>query len=170
VRSLLSLAVLLIAVVIFLVLSARQTRQELEAVKTVTLARENVAAQPFDVREAGRLAARLRVLCDQAELPVTELEQVAARAAAWAAGLTPGSTDYHAAVNLRGAAGELLSASPAADDLHRVSARRHVAEAMAALSGSPPQGGQGVTGLRDQIQNLQNAEREQLRQVEREKP
>jgi hypothetical protein len=41
---------------------------------------------------------------------------------------------------------------------------------MAALSGSPPQGGQAVTGLRDQIQNVQNAEREQLRQVEREKP
>jgi predicted nucleic acid-binding protein len=170
VRSLLSFAVLLIAVVVFLALSARQARQGLEAVKTVTLARENVAAQRFDAREAGRMAARLRALCDQSELPTAELEQAAATAAAWAAGLTPGSADYHGVVNLRGAAGDLLAASPALDDPHRASARRHVTEAAAAFSGTPTGGAQGVTGLRDQIQNLQNAERDQLRQVEREKP
>jgi len=170
-RSTLSLAVLLVAMAIVLLLASRQTRRDFDAVRSVSFAaRENVAPQPFDAGEARRLVARLRSLADAPELPVDELREAASRAAGWAAALTPGATDYHLVVNLRGAADELVDAKPPLSDPHRAAARR-LLEAAEAAPGAPGAGPPGaIGGVRDQLQNIQQSQREKLQDVERQAP
>jgi hypothetical protein len=170
-RAMLSLAVLLIAMAIVLMLATRQTRHDLDAVRSVTLrASENVPPRSFDAVEARALAARLHALLDVAQLPADELRQTAARAAAWAAALTPGTRDYHFVVNLRGAADELAAASTSADDPHRAAARR-LLESAEIAPGAPGGGPPGtIGGVRDQLQNLQQSEVEKLRGAEQETP
>ena len=171
VRSLLSLVVLLVVMVVVLVVSSRQAHQSTDAVRTVSIGLgEQIATVPFDQAQARRLVTRLSDLCTTEELPGEELRQAAATAAGWAAGLTPGSAEHHLAVKARGAAGELLSASTSLTDPHRNNARRLLAEAVAP-AGRP--GGNipgAVGGLRDQIENLQNSEREKLQEVEKQSP
>jgi hypothetical protein len=171
VRSTLGLVVVLIATVIVLILSARQTRRDVDAVRSVNLAAgENVTPRTFDRAAADRMADRLRGLLSQPDLPLDELRGAAAEAAGWAAGLTPGTFEYHMAVNLRGAAGELLAASPALDDPHRARAKQLLQQAETA-PGQPGGGPPGaVGGIKDQLQNLQQSHQEKLQEVEREKP
>jgi hypothetical protein len=169
VRSIFTLAGLLIVMVVVLILATRQTRQDLDAVKSVTFASQNNAsAQPFDDAAASRLAGRLRDLADRPQLPVDELREAAARAAAWAAGLAPGTAEYHMAVNLRGAADELLAASESLTDPHRARARRLLEQAQA-VPGRPGGGPPGpIGGIRDKLQDLQQSHQEQLQETERE--
>ena len=166
-RSILTLAGLLIAMVVALVLATRQTHHDFEAVKSVTFAMPTDAApRPFDATAASRLGARLADLSRQSELPVGELREAAATAAGWAAGQAPGTAGYHTAVNLRGAADELLAASVSLDDPHRSTARRLIANADAA-PGAPGGGPPGaIGGLRDKLQEIQQSHNEQLQQVE----
>ena len=168
-RSIFTLAGLLIVMVVVLILATRQTRQDLDAVKSVTFATQNDAgARPFDDLAASRLAQRLRDLAGQPQLPLDELREAAARAAAWAAGLAPSTADYHTAVNLRGAADELLAASESLTDPHRVKARRLLdqAEAVPGSPGGAPPG--PIGGIRDKIQDLQQTHQEQFQETERE--
>ncbi|HUK13888.1 MAG TPA: hypothetical protein VLW17_11365 [Thermoanaerobaculaceae bacterium] len=170
-RSTLSLAVLLVAMAIVLLLASRQTRRDFDAVRSVSFAaRENVAPRPFDAAEARRLVARLRSLADTPELPADELREAASRAAGWAAALAPGAPDYHLVVNLRGAADELVDATPSLSDPHRAAARR-LLDAAEAAPGAPGAGPPGaIGGVRDQLQNIQQSQREKLQDVERQTP
>lgn len=170
-RAMLSLAVLLIAMAIVLMLATRQTQHDLDAVRSVTLrTSENVMPRTFDAVEARALAARLHALLEVAQPPVDELRQTAARAAAWAAALTPGTRDYHFVVNLRGAADELVAASSSATDPHRAAARR-LLESAETAPGAPGGGPPGAIGrVRDQLQNLQQSRGEKLKEAEQEAP
>jgi hypothetical protein len=171
VRSTLGLAALLITMAIALMLMTHQASRDMSAVKSVNLASPaEVAAKAFDAAAADRLAARLRTLLDEPQLPADELQAAAAQAAAWAAGLAPGTFEYHMAVNLRGAADELLAASDSPTDPHRGRARR-LLERAETPPGSPGGGPPGaVGGIRDQLQNLQQRHEEQIENVEREHP
>jgi hypothetical protein len=169
VRSTLGLAALLIALVIALLVMTHQTRHDLDAVKSVNLASSpaEVAASPFDQAASDRLAARLRQLLDEPNLPGDELRAAASRAASWAAGLAAGSPGYHTAVNLRAAADELLASSDSLADPHRARARSFLDRAEAA-PGSPGGGPPGAVGaIRDQMQNLQQRHVEQLQETDR---
>ena len=65
VRSIFSLVVLLVAMVIALILFSRQAKQSVSAVKSVTFVHD-VGAPPraWNANEADRAIARLRELCD----------------------------------------------------------------------------------------------------------
>ncbi len=167
VRSIFTLVGLLIVMVVALVLATRQTRHDVEAVKSVTFALQGDAApRPFDAAAASRLTGRLSELAGQPQLPADELREAAAKAAGWAAGQAPGTAAYHTAVNLRGAADELLAASDSLADPHRTTARRLLAAATAA-PGAPGGGPPGaIGGLRDKLQEIQQSHQEQLQQTE----
>ena len=166
-RSIFTLVGLLVIMAIALILATRQTRRDLEGVRSVTLAiAPDAAPRPFDDAAAANLGKRLTELSRQPELPADELRRAVATAAAWAAGATPATPAFHTAVNLRGAADELLAASSSLDDPHRATARRMVAAAMAA-PGAPGAGPAGaIGGLRDQLQEIQQSHNEKLQQVE----
>ncbi|HVN32016.1 MAG TPA: hypothetical protein VMT45_08505 [Thermoanaerobaculaceae bacterium] len=168
-RSVLGLVALLIAMAIALLLAARETRRDMDAVRSVTFTTpSDVTPSAFDARAADALAERLRLLADQPELPLPELREAAARAASWTAALSPGSFDYHMAVNLRAAADELIMASTSLSDPHRARARQYVDAAVTA-PGSPGGGPPGaIGGVRDQLQNLQQHRQEQVQETDRE--
>ena len=168
-RSTLGLVALLCAMAIALLLAARQTRRDVEAVRSVTLTTQpEVAARAFDVKAADRLAARLLLLTDQSQLPFDELREATALAASWTATLAPGTFDYHMAVNLRGAADELTAASTSLSDPHRARARQLLDQAQTP-PGSPGGGPPGpIGGVRDQLQNLQQHRQEQVQETDRE--
>ncbi len=170
-RSTLGLAALLITMAVALLLMTHQTRRDLDAVKSVSFGSqpEGVSAA-FDRVAADRLAARLRALLEQQDLPADELRAAAAQAAAWSGGVVPGTAEYHTAVNLRGAADELLVSSASLSDPHRARARMFLDRAQAA-PGAPGGGPPGSIGaIRDQLQNLQQRHNEQLQNTDRERP
>ena len=161
-RSSFSLVSLLIVVALIMLFFARKATHDMDAVRTVTLALPQTAEpKPFDAQAASRLAMRLRELLSVPELPVDELKQASALANAWAAGARPGTPGHHMAVQIRSAAVELLAASTSLDDQHRVAAKRYLDN-----TGSPQySSGEGspanpLQGIRDQMQNLQNTERQ----------
>ncbi len=166
-RSIFTLAGLLIVMAVALFLATRQTHQDIDAVKSVSFANQSdTVPRPFEADAASRLEARLRELVDTPQLPGDELRQAASRAAGWAAAQTPGTAEYHTAVNLRGAADELLAASDSLTDPHRVEARRLLDRSVSA-PGSPGGGPPGpIGGIRDKLQDLQQQHREQLQETD----
>jgi hypothetical protein len=159
---------LLIALLVVLHLSSRQSRRTFDAVSAITPAlREEVAPQPFDEVAAGGLLGRLEALAKEPAPPGQELRDAAAICAAWAAGARPGSREHHVAVKLRSAANALLSAP---DEAGRRTARRLLVEARNALTRASGPGPGAVEGLRDQLENLQNARRERQQEVEHDLP
>ena len=128
-RSTLGLVALLLTAAIILLLMARQTRHDVEAVRSVAFTTQpGVAAAAF----------------------------------------TPGTFDYHMAVNLRAAADELMAASASLSDPHRARARQFVEQALTP-PGSPGGGPPGaIGGVRDQLQNLQQHRQEQVQDTDRE--
>ncbi|MGD1147374.1 MAG: hypothetical protein ABR961_05455 [Thermoanaerobaculaceae bacterium] len=167
-RSIFTLAGLLIVMVVVLVLATHQTRQDLDAVKSVTFATQgDTAARTFDDAAAARLAERLRDLSQRPQLPAEELRDAAQLAAGWAAGLAPGTAEYHLAVNLRGAAIELMAASDSLTDPHRATARRLLEQSQGG-PGNPPGAPPGpIGGIRDKLQDLQQTHQEQLQETEK---
>ena len=168
-RSIFTLAGLLVVMVVVLLLATRETRRDVDAVRSVTLAGSDDAAPiPFDADAAAALVRRLGELADWPQPPRDELRDAAARAAGWAAGLTPGTSEYHLAVNLRGAADELLAASDSPADPHRARARRFLGQAdgePGRPGGAPPG---PIGGIRDKIQDLQQSHQEQFQETEQE--
>ncbi len=167
-RSIFTLAGLLVVMVVVLVLSTRQTRTDLDAVKSVTFAIQGDAkGQPFDAPAAARLSGRLRDLSNQPSLPADELRDAARQAAAWAAGTAPGTAEYHTAVNLRGAALELAAASGSLGDPHRATARRLLEQAEGSPGTAPGAPPGPIGGIRDRLQDIQQSHGEQMQDVER---
>lgn len=167
-RSIFTLAGLLVVMVVVLVLATRQTRNDLDAVKSVTFAMQGDAkGQAFDATAATRLAGRLRDLSEQPQLPADELRDAARQAAGWAAGASPGTAEYHTAVNLRGAALELAAASVSLSDPHRAAARRLLEQADGSPGTAPGAPPGPIGGIRDRIQDLQQSHAEQMQDVER---
>ncbi|MEW6336527.1 MAG: hypothetical protein ACOY3Y_05490 [Acidobacteriota bacterium] len=165
-RWMFGLVALLLAAAATLMLSAKKTASDVQAVRrALPSLREGVAAVPFDEAQARRLTARLTEMLDDASLPEDELREAAATAAGWAAGATPGTNPYHAAVSLRGAADE-LRASRSPGDAHRGRARQLLESASLALSGATGMPGGPAGGVRDQLQNLQYSQQEKLREIE----
>jgi hypothetical protein len=169
VRSTFGLVALLVVMAVVLLLTARQTRRDVETVKSVTLATESdVVPAAFDAAAARKLVARLGALADQEQLPQDDLRAAADQAARWAAALSPGTSEYHLAVNLRAAADELRASSASLSDPHRARARRFLEQAQTG-PGGPGGGPPGAVGaIRDQVQNLQQRHQEQIQDVERE--
>ena len=170
-RSIFTLAGLLIVMVVLLLLATRQTSRDLDAVKSVTFASQgDTQARTFDDGAAARLVERLRDLSEQPQLPSAELRDAARLSAGWAAGLAPGTAEYHLAVNLRGAAIELMAASDSLADPHRATARRLLEQAQGG-AGNPPGAPPGaVGGIRDRLQDLQQSRQEQLQETEKDQP
>ncbi|HPC82727.1 MAG TPA: hypothetical protein P5234_05015 [Thermoanaerobaculaceae bacterium] len=165
-RGTLGLVSLLIAVAIVVYLFSHHAKEDMQAVRTVTLANtENVEARAFDPDAARAMIDRLRSLLEAPSLPAGELRQAAETAASWTAGTRPGTAEHHVATSLRSAAVELLAAGPGGDDAHRLAARRHLdSAARTAVTNRPPD---AVTGIRDQIQNIQSSSRQRQLETER---
>jgi hypothetical protein len=167
VRSSFSLISLLIVVALIMLFFARKASHDMDAVRTVSLAMpQSAEPKPFDVGAAQRLAMRLRELLAVPELPTEELRQASAQADAWAAGARPGTPEHHMAVQIRSAAVELLAATTALDDAHRVAAKRfldNTGSPQLAAPGSGP--ANPINGIRDQIQNLQNTQRQRYQET-----
>ncbi len=167
-RSIFTLAGLLVVMVVVLVLSTRQTRTDLDAVKSVTFAVQGDAkGQPFDAAAAARLSGRLLELSNQPALPADELREAARQAAAWAAATAPGTAEYHTAVNLRGAALQLSAASGSLADPRRAAARRLLEQAESSPGTAPGAPPGPIGGIRDRLQDIQQSHGEQMQDVER---
>jgi hypothetical protein len=167
VRYAFGLVALLVVVGIVLFLSSSHTQHDIEAVRLGAAAlHEDVAATSWDDSAADDLLDRLTRLAGDPEPSREDLRAAAATAAGWVAGTSPGSRQNHAAVKLRSAADELAQASSDLGDRHRVTARRCLEDARAALAGAPPRELDAIQGVRDQIENLQNSRREQAREAQ----
>jgi len=166
-RSVFGLISLLIVMAVVLLLAARQTRQTVRTVNApIPSLREDVSARAFDRETARRLIERLDALADEALPPEADLLAARQTAAEWAAGSAPGSGDYRCAVKLRGAADALLAAGRG-DEGRRGEARRLLQEARAALDSGAAMPGGAVGAIRDQLENLQQSQRERLDDAQR---
>jgi hypothetical protein len=170
VRSSYSLIGILIVVALIMIIFARKASHDFEAVRTVAIGLPKQAdPRPFDLAAARSLHRRLHELLGVPDLPVEELRQASATAASWAAGARPGTTDHHMATKLHSAAVELLAAGSSLEDAHRAAARRHLDDAYA-LNMPSSEGGapaNPVSGIRDQIENIQSHEREKFQQTDK---
>jgi hypothetical protein len=169
-RSAFGLVALLVAMAIVLLLAARNTE------KTVRLANapipslhEDVTPEALDRDSAEALLHELDQWADATALPADEIATARDRAARWAAAARPGSGEYRCAVKVREAADALLAA--ARGETHRRDdARRFLREARAALASPAAMPGGVVGAVRDQLENLQQSEREKLEDAEHQAP
>ena len=165
------LVALLIAAAIVLTLSARQTARDFDAARRVIPSlKDDAAPRDFDDAAARQLIERLSALVDTLSLPEDELRGASITAASWAAGATPGTGPFAAAVALRGAADELLQVSHDRGGPHRLRARQLLDRARDALSGVSSMPGGPTGGIRDQLQNMQYSQQEKYREVEKDAP
>lgn len=167
---------LVLAAGVVLWLGARDVDTSLAAV-TETAASLREAGREgaaLDRAQAAAMVAALDGLIANPERVSEHAEDLAAMsdtAAAWAAAAPPLSAEMHASVSLRIAVGELRSYGlrPSAAALER--ARRKLVEARASLASGPGGAdrppGLATDGLRDQLQNLEQAAREQQLEVDR---
>ncbi len=171
-RWVLGFVALLLAMLVVLTLSSRTAKRDIDAAnRAIPSLQEQAAPVPFDEGAARGMRDRLLSLLDSSPLPEDELRQAAAHAAGWIAATSPGTNPYHAAVALRSAADELLAASADPGDPHRGRARRFLDEASQSLGSAPAPMPGGPTGaIRDQLQNLQDSQRERYREIEKQAP
>ncbi len=159
-----------------LYLTGRDTTSSFDAVAVVAdgLRERDVSAQVLDLQTADRMVTFMEGLL---ELPDTvgdrieDVRTIAETAASWAAEADPASRELHLAVSLRSAAGELRAQALSPSPSHLQRARRHLDQARKSLEGITSGGEQfqqplATDGLRDQMQNLEQAQREQLQQVD----
>lgn len=102
---------------------------------------------------------------------VADLRIMADTAASWAAGAPPASRELHIAVSLRSAAGDLRAYASRPSQTLLVRARQRLDQAQKSLDGGPeadgtPESHLVTDGLRDQLQNLEQAQREQQQQLD----
>ena len=161
------LVALLVVTGIVLLLSTTSTQRTLDVVGVgVPALREDVAPRAWDASAAAALLGRLEASLAEPSPSRQELVEASAIAAGWAAATAPGSRESHVAVKLRSAADEIAMATAAPADRHRISARRHLDDAAAALAGVPPREIAPIQGIRDQLENLQRSRSEQARELQ----
>lgn len=159
-----------------LYLTGRDTTSSFDALHAAAdgLREAGVEGQDLENETATRMVTAMD---DLLEFPdtigdhVEDLRTIADVSASWAAAAAPASRELHIAVNLRGAAGELRAHALRQSEAHLRRARRYLDQARSSLDGGingdgspPPQ--LATDGLRDQMQNLEQAQREQLQQVD----
>jgi hypothetical protein len=159
-----------------LFLTGRDARTTFDAVDTAAkgLREEGVEGRTVDTEKAVRMVAFLGDLLefpDSIEENLGDLRAVTQAAASWAAAAPPASRELHMAVNLRSAAGELRAYGLSPSPRHLARARRHLEQAQNSLENSmngaaEPPPSLATDGLRDQLQNLEQAQREQRQQID----
>jgi len=166
----------LVAAGFALYLAGRDTTSSFDAVNAAgdDLRETGVAGNELEVETATRM---LNLMDGLLEFPddvrdhVQDLRNIADTAASWAAAAEPASRELHIAVCLRGAAGALRAHALRPSDAHLLRARRHLDQARSSLEGltnvdSTPPPHLATDGLRDQMQNLEQAQREKLQEVD----
>lgn len=159
-----------------LYLGGRDTTSSFDAVAVAAdgLRERDVQGRALDLETADRMVTFMEGLLDFPDTVgdhIDEVRMVADTAAAWAAEAEPASRELHLAVNLRSAAGELRAHALNPSPSRLVRARRYLDQARNSLAGiatgeEPLQAPLATDGLRDQMQNLEQAQREQLQQVD----
>jgi hypothetical protein len=168
--------VLIIAVGFVLYLTATDLASSTDAVKAVAsdLREANVEGAEFDREQATAMIDAMEMLLAAPELlaeSVEELKTFAASAAAWARDAELGE-ELHAAVLIRRAAGELRAYALQPDDRHLMRARRSLEAARSTVEGhghgTGVDGGPGlaVGAVRDQLDNLEQSQRERHQEAE----
>lgn len=162
--------VLLIALAIVMILRIQEIKHVDEGVRNMAphLLENGVEASVMSHREARETIEELETMCRMPSLiseQVPRLREVAAKAASWAAGAPTPSPELTAAVALRKAALTLrdYALHPSEGTISR--ARRQLQEARVALEGGRPVGS-STDALRDRLQNLEQAHREHLQELE----
>ncbi len=159
------LLVILLAAAVVLLLRSGEVRRSDEALLGAGEALvAGATPRPFDAAAARRALERLEAVASGAAASPEELAAIAARAASWAAGAPTGSAALTAAVALREAAGALGDWLATGSPGDRRRARLALSRARAALAGETARG--GVQGIQDRLRDLEENERERLREAE----
>ena len=166
----------LVAAGFALYLTGRDARSSFDAVNMAAdgLREEGVQGREVDTEAAARMVVFLKDLLefpDTIEEHLDDLRTVAEIAASWASAAPPASRELHLAVNLRSAAGELRAFGLRPSPGHLARARGHLDQAHNSLEGAShdmtePRPSLATDGLRDQLQNLEQAQREQRQQID----
>lgn len=159
-----------------LYLTGRDATSTFDAVAVAAdgLREQDVQGQALDLQTADRMVTFMAGLLDFPDTigdHVDEVRMVADTAASWAADADPASRELHFAVSLRSTAGELRAQALNPSNSHLMRARRHLDQARSSLEGitsgaEPLQPPLATDGLRDQMKNLEQAQREQMQQVD----
>ncbi len=157
-------------------LTGRDATSTVDAVAVAAdgLRERDVVGRALDLQTADRMVTFMNGLLESPDTVgehVEEVRMVADTAAAWAAEARPASRDLHIAVSLRSAAGELRAHALNPSPPHLLRARRFLDQARNSLEAiasgdDPPEPPLATDGLRDQMHNLEQAQREQRQQVD----
>lgn len=177
--GILILVVLLsMAVVVYLQSRDVTAKQEAVTMMASQLREEGVQATRFDTDRAREVILVLeRLAADPEAVPnhVEDLKTIAETAAGWAAGAASPSPELHASVAVRKAAGDLRSYAVSPSERKLETARYELRRAREALA-APAGGGDGSSapsglvteGVRDRLQNLEEAQKERALEVDEE--
>jgi hypothetical protein len=166
----------LIAAGFALFLTGRDTVSSLDAVTSVAdgLREQGVDGRALDTETARHMTTVMRDLIDTPDVITDhgdDLRVMAETAASWAAAAPAASRELHVAVCLRSAAGDLRTYALRPSELLLSRARRQLEQAQISLDGDVDASGTPVPhlatdGLRDQLQNLEQAQQEQQLQLD----
>ncbi|MDX2437464.1 MAG: hypothetical protein QNL88_10480 [Acidobacteriota bacterium] len=161
-----------------LYLTGRDAGSSLDAVAKVSeeLREPDVPGQALDPETALRMVTVMEGLVDAPEAIGDygeDLRLMADTAASWAAAAPTASRELHIAVSLRSAAGDLRAYALRPSQSYLMRARRRLDQAQSSLDGmlnstATQQPHLATDGLRDQLQNLEQAHREQQLEVDKE--
>ena len=170
--------VVLMAVGYMLYLTARDTTSSLDAIAAVAtdLRETGVSGRVLDRDLAYQMIGAMDSLLRSPEtIPdhVDDLKTFAATAAAWADAAPAPSTELRISVALRKAAGELRSQALSPSTVHLMRARRYLGVAedaleFAAMGGGGPGPGLATDGVRDRLENLEQAQQERYQELDEE--
>ena len=154
----------------------RDTVSSLDAVTSVAsgLREQGVDGRALDQETARHMVTVMRSLLDTPDAisdHADDLRIMAESAASWAAAAPPASRELHAAVSLRSAAADLRTYGLRPSESLLMRARRQLDQAQTSLDGGVNPEGTPVPqlatdGLRNELQNLEQAQREQQLEVE----
>ncbi len=164
------LVIVLLTMAVVSYLQSRQARESLDAVTTMAdqLREPDVRGTSLDPAVADRVLDTLETLAGQPTLVsdhVEDLQTIAATAARWAEAAPTPSLELRASVAIRSAADDLRSFALRGRELSLSNARRHIAEARAALAGELPPGS-ATDAMRDRLENLGRGREEQLQELD----
>jgi len=170
------LVAVLLAAAFALYLTGRDAGSSLDAVTSVAgdLRESGVDGRALENETALRMVTVMEDLLDVPDSISDhrdDLRVIAETAASWAAAAPPASRELHIAVSLRSAAGDLRAYALRPSQSLLMRARRRLDQAQGSLDGKvgsdgSPQPHLATDGLRDQLQNLEQAQREQQQQVD----